>query len=268
MFIVTGEATVQNEGAAQGDAVKRERSTIAFAYGDLDSAVKVAKGIHQVGGSKCQFDQLAAKLGIAEKGGGFRSTILTAKTFGLVTYAQGTILLTPLGTRMADHQQEAAAKADAFLSVPLYRAIHDKFKGATLPPTNALENEMVTLGVAEKVKGKARQSFHRSAKQAGFFAYGQDRLVMPATGGTQDRPPDDEPNPDPDVKKNGDDGNGGRHDLIEGLIKALPKDGDEWLTADRRRWLQLAEGIFDFVYTKPVGDVDRVEGIGVENSAK
>ena len=48
-----------------------------------------------------------------------------------------------------------------------------------LPPAAALEREMGQLGVASKQTGKARQAFERSAEQAGFFAHGADRLVMP-----------------------------------------------------------------------------------------
>jgi hypothetical protein len=46
---------------------ERERSTIAFTYGDMEWAVKVAKSVHQVGGTSCQWDQLAAHLSLAAK---------------------------------------------------------------------------------------------------------------------------------------------------------------------------------------------------------
>jgi hypothetical protein len=67
------------------------------------------------------------------------------------------------------------------------------------------------LGVAKKQTDKARQTFQRSAQQAGFFAYGQDRLVMPAVGpGMPEPKKDDEVKPDEQQrKKTTDDGNGG-----------------------------------------------------------
>jgi hypothetical protein len=68
-----------------------------------------------------------------------------------------------------DPQQEREARARAFLSVPLYKAIYDKYKGGVLPPAAALERDVVGLGVAEKQTGRARQVFERSAEQTGFL---------------------------------------------------------------------------------------------------
>src|ERR1019366_4738834 len=178
---------------------KRERSTIEFPYLGLDVAVEMAKGVHEVGGSSCQWDQLAARFNQAANGGGFRQRVMTAKTFGLLTYSQGTITLTKLGTQICDPEQEAAAKAEAFLAVPLYKAVYDQFKGGTLPPPPGLETAMVSLGVTPKQKATARQVFQRSATEAGFFAYGQSRLVLPAIKSSAATPavaPALEPEPD------------------------------------------------------------------------
>ena len=46
-------------------------------------------------------------------------------------------------------------------------------------PNPALEAQIEKLGVAPKVKDKARQVFQRSATQAGYFAFGNNRLVAP-----------------------------------------------------------------------------------------
>jgi hypothetical protein len=61
------------------------------------------------------------------------------------------------------------AKARAFLAVPLYKAVYEKYKGGVLPPAAALERDLVALGVAEKQKGRAGQVFERSAEQAGLL---------------------------------------------------------------------------------------------------
>src|SRR5690242_19735093 len=98
------------EGEETADSKReRERSTIEFPYLGLDVAVEMAKGVHEVGGSSCQWDQLAAKFDQAATGGGFRQRVMTAKTFGLLTYSQGTVTLTKLGTQICDPDQEAAA---------------------------------------------------------------------------------------------------------------------------------------------------------------
>lgn len=48
-----------------------------------------------------------------------------------------------------------------------------------LPPTAALEKELVGLGLADTMSDTARRVLERSAEQAGFFEAGSDRLVMP-----------------------------------------------------------------------------------------
>lgn len=243
-------ATASPETGASVDS-ERERSSISFPYNDLDNGVRVAKAVHRIGGSTCQRDQLAAELRVSAAGGGFSLLLLTAKIFGLITYGQGTVQLTALGQRINDPKQERGAKAEAFLVVPLYKAIYERFKGATLPPANALESEMANLGVAKKQTDKARQTFQRSAKQGGFFEYGQDRLVLPAAGAPVKEQSDTDGRPDESKPPNGDSGggnDGGRHPFIAGLLKELPTEGDEWPTDERRKWLQAAAMIFDLIY--------------------
>ncbi len=245
-----------------GDDAKpeRERSTIGFPYGDLNDAVAIVKGVRDVGGSSCEWEQLAAKLGQVATGGGFRQKALTAKSFGLVTYSQNRVTLTSLGNRICDPKQEKPAKAEAFLCVPLYKAVYEKFKGTALPPTDGLEAEMVGMGVSKKQKEKVRQCFQRSAMQAGFFWSGQDRLVLPAfkESGEQSHHVDSgKPEVDHGEKPKGGGGEGGGyHPLIEGLIKTLPMAGDTWAINARRKWLQAAANNFDLIY-----ETDDVEGV-------
>jgi len=126
VFMAEQEATARQqveEIEQENGEGKRERSTIEFPYLDQDAAVEVAKGVYDVGGSSCGWDQLAAHMNQAANGGGFRLRMMTAKTFGLVTYGQGTVTLTDLGQRLCDPQQERAAKAESFLKVELYNAI-------------------------------------------------------------------------------------------------------------------------------------------------
>jgi hypothetical protein len=163
----------------EGSDETRERSTIGFPYNDLEQAVRVASAVHRIGGTSSTREQLAADLKVSSTGGGFSLLLQTAKTFGFVTYGQGSIQLTQLGQQINDHKQEKAAKATAFLTVPLYKAIYDKYKTGTIPPAAALESEMAGLGVAKKQTDKARQVFHRSAQQAGFFAHTSCAIPLP-----------------------------------------------------------------------------------------
>src|SRR5438094_10108099 len=92
---------------AEGNG-KRERSRIEWPYLDMDDAIEIAEGVHQLTGSSCQIDQLAAKLNQAASGGAFRQRLTAARLFGFIAVSQGTVTLTPLGTRVCDPQHQAA----------------------------------------------------------------------------------------------------------------------------------------------------------------
>lgn len=119
-------------------------------------------------------------------------------------------------------------------------------------------------------KDKARQVFQRSAQQAGFFQYGNTKLVMPPVKATPNTPPpkNEESDSGEDKTKNGGGDGGGRHPLIEGLLRELPAPKSEWTTEDRKNWLEMASSIFNVVY-KNSDDSRRSLRVVVENfSAK
>ena len=232
----------------------RERSSIEFPYGDLDDALIVARAIHENAGIECATDQLAGYMRQTTTSGTFRQRVSTARIFGLVETERGGVRLTERGRGIVEPANEAQARADAFLGVPLYRAIYENYRGRMLPPTAALQREMQNLGVSSKQTGKARQAFERSAEQAGLFATGNDRLVMPsgAVGPPQQptRPPPAERRESERLGGSGAGGGGGRefHPFIEGLLSALPEPETDWSIEDRGRWLQTAANIFGLIY--------------------
>jgi hypothetical protein len=180
---MSGERVSFDEASAKQatvDARHNDRSTIVFPYLDLDAAAGVAKAIYdRAGFSDCDLDEMAAHLGQTVSGA-LRLKTSTAKTFGFVEKSdRGSFRLSQLGQRLMAPETEAAARAEAFLNIPLYRTIYERYRGKLLPPAKALEREMVQMGVAPKQADKARQTFERAAKQGGFFAQGNDRLVAP-----------------------------------------------------------------------------------------
>ena len=248
---------------------ERERSTIAFPYLDLDDAAEIAKAVHEVGGASCQWDQLAAKLDAAAKGGAFRQRVMTAKMFGYLTYDRGTVTLTDSGKRLSDTDQEKAARVEGFLAIPLYNRIYEDFKGSTLPPPSALETHMANVGVAPKQKDKARQVFQRSATQAGFFQYGNSKLVMPSIKASAAAVPAPaiQPEPEPERKKEEND-SPRLHPLIEGLLKELPEPKTEWPIEERRNWLEMVSGIFNVIYKTSDDSRGSLRVVVEKNSAK
>jgi hypothetical protein len=254
-------AAAKAEKTDEGD--KREQSTIAFPYHDLDAAIEVAQAVYNRSGfGSCVLDELAAEMGQVISGT-FRVKVGAARTFNLIDKdGRGAVKLSDLGRGIITDDGAAAAKVEAFMAVPLYSKLYDAYKGQKLPPMKALEREMAALGVAAKQTDKARQAFERAAKQAGFFDAGSDRLVRPKA----EAPAHRRDGPDAGVQnetgggeqrrerqRSGSGGSGGGsptdlHPLIQGLLVTLPTPGASWSEAGRKAWLGMAESIFKMIY--------------------
>lgn len=245
----TADQIVNTEQSAEKEN-KYERSTIEFPYGDLDDALEVARHVHENAGTNCTTDQLAGWMGQTTSSGAFRGKLATARIFGLIETERGKVSLSLLGRKIVNPTREHEARAQAFLTVRLYKAIDDKYKGHLLPPSAGLEREMANLGVSSKQTGKARQAFERSAQQAGFFAHGSDRLIMPAGARAPETVPIKEPPArEDDAKQLGGNGGGGTyHPFIEGLLQALPQPASKWSVHEQAKWLQTAANIFGLIY--------------------
>ena len=264
---MAGETTSFEEalGSIGRSSEKREQSTIAFPYLDLDSAVEVAQAVYARSGyGSCDLDELAAEMGQVISGA-FRLKTGTAKIFDVIDKdGRSSVKLTDLGKQIISGDTLRAAKVEAFMRVPLYLAVYEQYKGRKLPPMKALEREMAKLGVAVKQADKARQAFERSARQAGFFEAGDDRLVRPKIEPLAKIDGDDGGDDaghrgreqDHERQRRKDDDNGGPQDpLIVGLVKRLPNAGSNWSADARAAWLRLATSIFDVVYTGGDGDI-------------
>jgi hypothetical protein len=231
----------------------RQRSTIAFPYNHLNDAIEVARAIHSHAGSGDGDDsQVSAWMDQSPKSSGFRIQVGAARMFGLIETTAGRHKLSPLGRMVVDPLQEREARAKAFLMVPLYKALYENHKTGVLPPAAALERDIVSLGVAEKQKERARQVFERSADQAGFFEHGKNRLVMPAVAIREDE------HADGDEETNGNGGGGGNgtlDPLISALIQKLPKPKSTWAADQRVMWLQMLSMAFQMAY----GPVETIE---------
>lgn len=245
------ETTRKDDDVLQDDddGLGRQRSTIGFPYMHLDDALEVPQAIFgNVGQGGCDEDQLAAWLGLSPKSSGFRVRLAAARLFGLIESGSNNHLkVSALGRDAVDPNQSRAAKVKAFLNVPLYKAVFEKYRGGVLPPAAAFERDIEGLGVAEKQKSRARQVFERAAEQAGFFEQGKNRLVKPGIAESENS---DIGKKDKGGTSGGGDGSdiGDLHPFIQGLLKTLPKPETEWKVADRAKWLQTAANIFDLIY--------------------
>lgn len=243
----------QGETAANAATRTRQRSTIGFPYMDLSAAIQLAQAIHgNVGLGECDDNQLAAWSNQSAKSSTFRVQVYAARTFGVLEGEGSRHKLSAIGQAIVDPNRARQARANAFLAVPLFKAIYEKYKGTVLPPAAALERDIANLGVAEKQKGRARQTFERSAEQAGFFEHGKNHLVMPGVqAGTEPPKPKEEENNRGGGNGGGTGGGGDQPDIdpiIRGLLARLPKTGDVWPEAQRALWLDLLKNSFKLIY--------------------
>lgn len=246
--------TVEDGHSQESGARERQRSTIQFPYIGLKEAVEVARAIYNnVGAGECEDDQLASWLSLSPKSSGFRTRLSAARLFGVIeTISSGTYKLPPLGIEIVDSDRTDNAKITAFLNVPLFEEVFNRWRGGQIPPTAGLEREIVGLGVAEKQKERARQVLERSAEYAGFFEQGKDRLVKPGFA-----PVSDPPQGDNNFGGDGGKGGGGNETpeldpVIKGLIDKLPAPSSVWAEAERDLWLEILKSSFKLVYKEEV----------------
>lgn len=267
----------QEAGGDQPNPVrKRERTQVPFPYSDLQRAVELCDKLASLSGrGDCELVALAASLDQTADGGTFRGRISSARMFGLISTASDTARLTDLGAAAIDEIGAPAAKANAFLNIPLYAKLYEQYRGHPLPQAAAIQRQMTLLGLPQKQVERARQVFAASVETAGFISNG--RFVKPVVAARSDpdereverQTPEDrstDERPDRQNRGNGGGSGGGKdHPLIAGLLVTLPEPGEVWEVDGRKAWLKLAASVFDMIYKKsnsaPSGGSDDFEDL-------
>lgn len=258
----------------------RERSQIEFPYSDMGQAEALAVCLMTKGGGSADPAQLASWLDQSANGGSFRSGLSAARIFGFVESDRGTVRITQDGKDVTDADKASAVRVEAFLRVPLFAALFDKFKGYALPPAAAIERQMVDIGVPTKQKERARQVFQKSANRAGFVDQSSGRLTKPSVQTVSERKKEGDLPP----RSGGGDGGGkdfegskteAHNPFIAGLLSQLPSADKytTWPLEDQAEWLTAAASIFKLL-SKAKGRIEVVARAevqtptGVTQSAK
>jgi hypothetical protein len=168
----------------RGDAGSTgRRSGASFPIIQLKDVIEMVRLIDRHGG-RMRYDEIAGAMEQRRDSGAFRGKTAAGHMFGATETVSREASLTDLGRRMAVPETEADALTEAFLNVPLYRALFDRYAadGGKLPMTRDIDIDIERLGVSPNRAAKARQMFLRSAETAGYFRSGRDRLIRPSTG--------------------------------------------------------------------------------------
>lgn len=247
------QTTAASHSVSTSAEVGGNRPKLAFPYVPLDTAIEVAALIHGQYGISCDFAQLAAGLRTTTASSKFRMILSAARMFGLIKAHGKTVTLTDLGMAIMDPDRRDEAKAEAFLAIPLYAAIHEQFDGKVLPPGAGLEGVIRSLGVTAKSAARARQILQRSADTAGFFRSGEDRLVRPALGPAVGTTAQAEQAGDSGTATgnlqatDSPDTSGSDDELLSALWSKLPS-GTEFPEPLRGQWLKMMEMALTMIY--------------------
>lgn len=155
----------------------------------LNDSIAVAQSIRDQGGGSCSPEHLAGFLHYSgTNNGAYITRIGAARAFGLIQTNARQLMPTQLAHSILspEYTDDArAGRAQAFLNVPLYRAIFQRYRpqGGQLPAEAGLRHVLQTqFGIPTNRTGIAYRVLMDSAEQAGFFeARGGARthLVMP-----------------------------------------------------------------------------------------
>ena len=244
--------------------VERAHSQIRFPAVSLDRAIHAVTAIHNSYGTRCSFDNFADLLGYPRTTSTFRTTLSAVRTFELVRVSDDSLELTELGMNIVDPATREAAIAEAFLAAPLFRALHDAYRGQALPPTDELEQKIRSLGVTAKSATRARQILLRSARVAEFFqekgAVPASRVVeqsavapqrAPRAGDRTGEPPAPAPPDKVPMPRQ-------RHQLLAAIWEMLPIEG-EFPEPQRSDWSKMLNIALNLVYGSTRRDSDESE---------
>src|SRR5438270_530466 len=236
------------------------RSAFTAPYFDLESSIKVARVIYEKGGGSCTADQLANWLDYAStRSGTFLTRVSAAnKHFRLIEQNGDHFIITENAEKILAPvmpEDTTNAKAEAFLSAPLFGKVYEQFKGSQLPPEVGLKNLFQsTYKVTPDRVANAVRIFLNSADQAGLLVRSGDRsrLIRPtpafAPARSAKSPEDASPVPPEKPRGGGGDGPTGVHSAIIGLLRELPPPGTPWNQQKRDQFLLTFDNLIKLLY--------------------
>lgn len=250
---------------------QRARSGVSFPYWDLNSAVEVAKVMHERAGGVCGNEQLAILLEYSSiNNGSFRTRVSSSKMFGLIEDTEDRRLrVSARGQRIVapvTPADERNARVEAFLAVDLFKRVFDRFNGTSLPETVGLRNLLQQeYSVVPDRIGPTVRILLDSGEQAGMFEAAGNRTRMTMPLGTATPAPASPPRPIPQAGTHetprGSGGGGGGGDdsgidpAIVGLLKRLPVGGTPMTSKRRKALIDAFTNLVEFIYP----DADDVE---------
>jgi len=179
-------STIRSADPHSDGDTSRKVSGTAFPYYNLADTVLVAKAIHDKGGGSASREQIAAFLGYKSvQNGAFLTRIGAGRTFGLIAEMNKQLRVTPLGYKIISPEspeQYREGMVESFLTVPLFKALYDEYRGRDLPEGLGLKNALrLKFQIVPKKIDLAYRLLFESAETAGFFETrgSKTQLIVP-----------------------------------------------------------------------------------------
>ncbi|MGN0419826.1 MAG: hypothetical protein ACI4E4_05170 [Acetatifactor sp.] len=155
---------------------KRERSALYPMY-TAEECFEIIELIDKLGGKVYSNSSVAQALGMSEKTNSFRAKISTLRQYGLISGNQGTIRLTSIANDYlypTRDEQKKDAKLQAFLGVPLYKKLVERYENQALPSADKLSNILLgkEFGLTKATKDSAVENFMKSLEQLELISNG------------------------------------------------------------------------------------------------
>jgi hypothetical protein len=263
--------------------VARGRSETAVVAVDLNTIAQVVRQIRDSWAAPGTIDEIAESLDLMGSARNtFKNKIYNAVKYGVVAMpfnrSKGAVevVVLPLGEALVDPARSREAGVRAFLHVPLNREMFRRYEGKRLPSDEELDRVIRDeLGVTPGQVENARRTLLRSARQAGFFEQGRDRLTIPpgvaaiedgpmdhrvaeeTTTHASEVPPELRNEIASPTRQAQSDTHGasamptlppGSDPAIVTWLQKMPPPGEGWPRAKRTRWYEMFGQLLDYVY--------------------
>ena len=183
------------QGRNSSSRKTRQRSVYLFpAYG-FTTALDIARRVEESGGGSLTEETLAINLGLSAKSSGFRLKSLAARQFQLISKQGDTLITTPVAKAIfkpTSGDDSQRGYREAFLSIPLFQAVAERYRGQRLPDSQTLRNVLEREFYVEHARvQQAERMLLDSARDAHLLKHTSDGtylVVNEGAAGSMDDP--------------------------------------------------------------------------------
>ena len=179
--------TQGNQARSNSSRKTRQRSVYLFpAYG-FTTALDIARRVEESGGGSLTEETLAINLGLSAKSSGFRLKSLAARQFQLISKQGDTLFTTPVAKAIFKPTSGDDAQRgfrEAFLSIPLFQAVAERYRGQRLPDSQTLRNVLEREFYVEHTRvQQAERMLLDSARDAHLLKHTSDGTYLAVSDG-------------------------------------------------------------------------------------